>query len=184
VVHLGEGGEEGIVGIHFSPFPTSTHLRGRKAQVSSYQSENVVYGEAFAKAVLAAYKTTAANPLVNTAKVRLSTDPSLNPTPRSTIAELSAAEATFDGYPAGGVAVVLTTGLNLSTTAVGALCTALFECTGSTTDNSCYVYWIDDGTNVIMAEKFAAGASFGFGQAGDFLDLTAVLPMQLPQATV
>jgi hypothetical protein len=133
--------------------------------------------------VLLALKTVPGGALIVSGKARLSKDPSFAPTPDSTIASLAALEADYTGYAAGGIAVVLTTSLNLSPGCLGDLATALFEATGSAVTNTVYGYWVDDGTSVVCGERFAGGGVVAFQVAGDFLDLTVLLPMQLIQAT-
>lgn len=151
--------------------------------MAQYSSQQVVFGRAFALAVVAALKTAPANPLINLAKLRLSQSPVFNPTPLNVPADFIANEATYSGYTAGGVAVVLTVGLVLSQGAVGAFFGNLFLATGAAVQNLVYGYWIDDGTNVIVAERFAGGVNFPFQQNGDNLDLNVFIPVQLTQNT-
>jgi hypothetical protein len=145
-----------------------------------------VFGRAFADTVIAAFKARPAGPLVSaTAKFRLSKDAAYNPTPDSTIAGLAANEADYSGYTAGGETVVLSAAVNLSSIGVGALATQLFEATvaGPFVPANVYGWWIDDGTNVIAAEAFPVGTVATFASPGDFLDLTAVLPVRFYQST-
>ena len=152
----------------------------------TYTSQNVVYGTAFLNTVIAALKTTAAGPLVATAKVRLSKDPSFRPTPANTIAELAANETDYSGYTAGGVALVVGNPVNLSPTCQGAVTGLQFLSTTATpyVSDQAYGYWVDDGTNVILAEAFPAGTIANFASPGAFLELVLQLPMQAPQATI
>jgi hypothetical protein len=154
--------------------------------VNNYASQYVVYGRAFMETVIAAFKTVPGGALVVTGKVRLSTDPSFNPTPLSKISDLTPNEANYSGYASGGIAAVLSAPVILSPAAVATVISAFFlATTGSPfVPNNTYGYWIDDGTNVIAAERFANAGVAGFGEAGDFLALTVLLPMQLAQATV
>jgi hypothetical protein len=153
--------------------------------VTFYQALSAVYGSAFVDTVLAAYKTVASGALVATAKLRLSNSPTYNPTPQSTIAALAATECAYSGYTSGGVAVVLTAPVNLSSVCLGVLFTALFEATTASpfVPDIAYGWWIDDGTNFIAGERFANNQNAGFAAPGAFLNLTAVLPFQLQQAT-
>jgi hypothetical protein len=151
-----------------------------------YVSQSVGYGSAFADTVQAALKTRAAAALVATPKIRLSSNSNFNPTPQSSIATLSASEAAFSGYPAGGASGTVSDPVNLSTMAVGVLMSATFVATTAApfVEGTCYGYWVDDGTNVIAYERFAGGIQVTFGVPGDFLQLDIELPMQLLQATV
>lgn len=152
----------------------------------AFASSNPVYGTAFLNSLLNAYKTTAAGPLVATAKVRLNTNPAFNPGAGDTIADNVANEADFSGYPAGGIAVVLSAPVNLSTTCQGSLFNATYTAAAATpfVTGTAYGYWVDDGTNVIMGEKFGAGINFAFGVPGDFLELIGQMPQQAYQATL
>jgi hypothetical protein len=154
--------------------------------MASYQAQLVTFGRAFMNTVMAALKTVPAGPLVTTAKLRLFNGPSFTPTPGMEIADLVAIECAYSGYVAGGVAVVLTAPVNLTATAQGVLFTTLFEATAATpfVPDVAWGWWIDDGTNVVAAEKFGNGFSAGFAAPGSFLNLTAVLPGQLNQAAV
>ncbi len=153
--------------------------------MNTYESVNIVYGQAFANTLLAAMKTAPTNPLINAGKLRLSHDPAFNPTSSSTISALAAQECDFSGYTAGGVTFTLTTGIDLSAAAQGATTYALFEAATATpfVSDTAYGYWIDDGTNVIAAERFANGGSAAFNAVGAFLGLTVFLPVQMTQAT-
>lgn len=149
--------------------------------MSVYTTVGVVYGRTFMNTVLSVFKTASVPALIVAGKVRLSKDPAFSPTPDSTIASFTGQEATFTGYPAGGIAVSLTTNLFLTAGALGDLTTALYVDTGPAIGNTIWGYWIDDGVNVIAAERFAGGFSVPMSLAGDFLDLTVILPMQLTQ---
>jgi hypothetical protein len=152
---------------------------------TTYSAKKVVIGQAAANALLGALTTGHVGGLLATGKLRLSHDPSFNPTPQSTLASLSAQEANFSGYPAGGVAVSLTTGLNLSPNAQGASQAALFEAAAATpfVADNITGWWIDDGTIFWVGERFAAGLIAGFAAVGDFLELIAIIPELLTQAT-
>jgi len=154
--------------------------------MSQYTSQEVTYGQAFGLTVVSALKTVPGQALINSAKLRLFKNPSLAPDPVTPLADLVAAECDFSGYPAGGIAVVLTVGLVLSNSCVGALTTGLFvaDDTDPFVSGSAYGWWIDDGTNVIAVEKFAGGSAVPFAGKGAFLDLSVELPLQLLQATL
>ncbi len=136
--------------------------------------------------VLAAFKTTASAALIASAKVRLSNNPSFRPTPTDTIAGNAATECDYSGYAAGGVALVVGAPANLSPTCQGAVTGVQFLATTATpfVASSAYGYWVDDGTNVILAEAFSAGFIATFAAAGDFLELVLEIPQQSPQATI
>ena len=151
--------------------------------MTSYTSQALVFGRAFMNTIMAAFAARPAGPLVAAgAKIRLSQDPTFNPTPNSNVAGLSTNEATFSGYTAGGNAVTLSGPVNASPTCQGELASTLFVATASTVTNNVYGYWIDDGVNVIVGERFAGGGIASFNTSGDFLDLQIVLPGQLLQA--
>lgn len=152
--------------------------------MNNWITQSVVYGQDFLLTVVAALKTAPATPLVNTGKLRLSLDPGFNPTPNSTISALAANEANYSGYTAGGIAVVLTTGLLVSTTGVAAAAQGLFEATTATPFVPANVtgYWVDDGTNFIGGEAFGSGNVAQFAAPGDFLALTVLLPLLFAQA--
>lgn len=153
--------------------------------MTNWQARNVVFGIAFVDTVLAALKTVASAALIATAKVRLSTDTAFNPTPNVTISALAAHEAAYTGYTAGGVAAVLSAPVNPSTVVLGVLIPALFIATssGSFVPATVTGWWLDDGTNFICGEAFGGGNTANFGQPGDFLDLTVVVPFGLQQST-
>jgi hypothetical protein len=150
-----------------------------------YTPQNLTYGTAFLNAIIAALKVAPTNPLVNTAKVRLSANPSYNPTPTSTITALASEEANYSGYTAGGLALTVGSPVNLSSTCQGAVTALQFLATTATpfVANQIYGYWVDDGTNVLVAEKFAAGLVVAFGAPGDYLELLVTFAQQAYCAT-
>lgn len=152
----------------------------------TYTSQAVVYGTAFLNTVIAALKTVPGGALVTGGKVRLSKDPSFRPTPANTIAELATNETDYSGYASGGVALVVGNPVNLSPSCQGAVTGVQFLATTATpyVSDQAYGYWVDDGTNVIMAEAFPAGVIANFAAPGAFLELILQLPMQAPQATI
>ena len=146
-----------------------------------YETQGVVYGRAFMATVLAALKTVPGAALIVAGKIRLSKDPAFAPTVDSVITDFTANEADFTGYTAGGYTVTLSAPLNQTTQILAVLCNAL-AIGGSpfTVPNTIYGYWIDDGTNVVMAEKFAPpGATANFANTGDYLDLQVLLPIPM-----
>jgi len=151
-----------------------------------YQAQRVTLGEDFANTVLAALKTVPGGALVTAGKLRLSKDPTFNPQPSNVIADFTANEADYSGYVSGGISVTLTAPVDLSTVCNGVLFTGLFEATTASPFVGCTVWgwWIDDGTNVICGEKFDGSLSYAFAAPGNFLSLTAIIPLQLAMGTV
>jgi hypothetical protein len=151
----------------------------------SYVAQNVQYSRAFMNTVMSAFKTVPGGALVATGKLRLFNSSTFTPTPGMVLADLTAIETLYSGYTAGGIAVVLSAPVNLGTQSQGVLFTTLFEAVTATpfVADVSYGWWIDDGTNVVAAERFAAGASFGFGSPGAYLVLTAILPGAMLQLT-
>lgn len=150
-----------------------------------YASQSVVFGLDWINTVLAAYKVAPLAALTDLAKLRLSKDPSFNPTPASTITDLEANEADYSGYAAGGVAVVLSAPVLLSTVCSGVLFPYTFLATSASpfVPATVYGWWMDDGTNFIAGERFANSQNAGFAAPGAFLALTTVLPFQTRQST-
>lgn len=150
-----------------------------------YTSRAVVLGRTFAGALLGAIATRPAAALIAAGKIRLSKDPAFNPTPDTTLASLTGAEANYSGYAAGGIAAVFSVVLGVTPIIAGVLANALFYATTASpfVSNNVYGYWVDDGTNICIAEKFAGGGIASFGAAGDFLDLTTIIPADLQQLT-
>jgi hypothetical protein len=151
--------------------------------MNNYQSKSVVWGRTFMNEFLAAIATRPAAALIAAGKIRLTVDPTFAPTPDMTLASAVSNEANYSGYAAGGIAAVFTVALNISPSIQGAIASALFEATPAGPFVSAVVtgYWLDDGTNIVIAERFAQGATAAFSAAGDFLDLTTVLPLGLAQ---
>jgi hypothetical protein len=153
--------------------------------MAAYASQQVTYGRAWLNTILAALKTTAGGPLVDTAKIRLSNNAAYTPGPDDTIAGNAASEADYSGYAAGGIAVVLSAPVNLSQGCQGVLCPVLYEATAASPFVSAvvYGYWVDDGTNIICGERFAGAVNYGFAGPGDFLQLILQLPLLVNQLT-
>jgi hypothetical protein len=152
--------------------------------VNQYTSLQPVFGMDFVNTVLAAYKTVPGGALIVGGKVRLSQDPAFAPTPASLIADLAAQEANFSGYTAGGYAAVLSAPVVITPFIQGVLIPALAIAAVASpfVPNDVTGYWLDDGTNVIMAERFADLGIAAFGAPADFLSLLLVLPFNLLQA--
>jgi hypothetical protein len=149
--------------------------------MAEFSSISPAYGQAFLDTIAAAYKTIPGAALIAAAKLRLSTDPAFAPTFGATIAALAAHEATFTGYPAGGAAIVLSAPVNLNADTVGALVNIIFLATAPLPANQAYGYWVDDGTNVILMERFPDGLGVHFAAAGDFLNLGVAFPQTMLQ---
>lgn len=149
-----------------------------------YESQSVVYGRAFLATVLGALKVDPAAALIVAPKVRLTKDAVFNPLPSSLVADLELNEADFTGYTTGGYAPTLSGVVNLGSNIVGLTAGVLPTCSGAgaPSPNTVYGWWMDDGTNVIVAERFANGLFFTFQNPGDFLDLAIALPLALLQA--
>lgn len=95
-------------------------------------------------------------PLTTTWKLRLgAVNRSLND--QVTLADLTPEEATFDNYPAGGIAVTWTPGY-IAPGDVPSNESQLFQfimtLNPAVVTNTIYYWWIDDGTNVIMCQSF------------------------------
>lgn len=153
--------------------------------MATYSSQLITYGQAYLETVAAANKTAPMTALIASGKLRLSNNPALVANPQATISQLAADECAYSGYTAGGIAVTLSGPLILSNSAVGMLCTGTFLATTATpfVSDSAHGYWIDDGTNVILVEAFPPGTVFSFAQAGAFLELVVLIPLQTSQAT-
>jgi hypothetical protein len=152
--------------------------------MATYTSLNVIFGRAFLNTVVAAWKTTSSGPLIASPKVRLAINPAFLPTPSSTISDLATDEADFSGYPSGGSSITLGAAVNLGVNIQGCVQPASFIASTGTpfVSNTVYGYWLDDGTNVILAEAFPPGISFTFGSPGDFLELVVAIPANAIQA--
>jgi hypothetical protein len=151
--------------------------------VKNYATVNVVYGRAFILKWLAGLTAPITAGLLATAKLRLSKDPQFNPTPDSLLSALAAMEADFSGYPAGGKAVILASYVGSSASADSAYAQVIFTAAAATpqVSNTVTGYWIDDGTEVCVAERFSAGQTAPFDIVGDYLGLTALVPLQFYQ---
>lgn len=151
--------------------------------MASYYSQSVVFGSDFMATVLDALSAAPEVALIVTPKVRLSQSPTFNPVPTMTRAGLAADEADFSGYTAGGYTPTLSANVVLQSGVVGKVANVLpvMATADPLVQNSVYGWWLDDGANVICAERFADGLIVQFAEVGDFLDLLIAVPMQLTQ---
>jgi hypothetical protein len=154
--------------------------------INQWNSKNVVFGQAWVNTVLAAYKTLPTTALIlATAKIRLNNSPTFNPQPSMTPAINAATECAYSGYTAGGILAVQSAPVALSPNVNGEVISALFEATVVTpfVPDMAYGYWIDDGTNVILAEAFGGSNIAPFGAPFQFLQLNILLPFYFFQGT-
>lgn len=150
-----------------------------------FLSKNIVFGRVFASSIIAAMGTRAAAALIVTPKVRLTTLLGFNPQPSMLLADLVANEAAWTGYTSGGYAPTFSAEVNLGPNIVGLTANVVPISTGvnASPGNTCYGWWMDDGTNVIMAEAFGQNGPIIFAAVGDYLDLQVSFPQDLFQAT-
>lgn len=92
-------------------------------------------------------------------------------TPNLTLADLVAEEADFDGYAASGAIVWGAVHEDVAQNAVVNGPLVPFLCTGDTTPNDIYGYWLTTGGLCVGVEKFAAPISMNAN-----LDYLAVVP--------
>lgn len=149
----------------------------------NWQSRRVVIGAAWAALNVAAWATRAAAALVVTPKVRLNTSPAYNPQPGDALSVYTANEGNFTGYTAGGYTWTPSGQVNLGTGIIGVTGNVIPTCSGSASPspNTIYGWWMDDGSNVIVAEQFGTGIFFTFANPGDYLDLQVSIPATLFQ---
>ena len=153
--------------------------------MNNYTAQQVTLGRAFINTILAAFNTRPAGALVVTPKLRLSNNPALVFTPDTTIATLASAECAYSGYTAGGIAATVSAPLDLSTVCQGVFIQGLFEATPASpfVPDTATGWWLDDGTNFLVGEKFSGNQTAPFGVPGNFLALNATIPVQLNQGT-
>lgn len=146
-----------------------------------YQTKSVVFGAAWVATEIAAVAARPAGALVAAGKLRLSKLPGIIANPNLTRAQLAANEAAYTGYPAGGYAVVFSAQVNLTTQILGLLVNQLFLVTADDpqVNETITAWWIDDGTNLVVMEAFAEGATWSQSGPGDFLALLASVPWPL-----
>jgi hypothetical protein len=153
--------------------------------VNNYVAQNVVLGQTFTNELLTALTLRPAAAIIAAGKLRLSHDPAFNPTSQSTIAALAANEVNYSGYPAGGLAAVISGAVNQTPQKQAVIVNGLFEATpaGPFVPDQAYGWWIDDGTNFVAGEAFPGHAAAGFANPGDYLDLTAIIPIGMILST-
>jgi hypothetical protein len=149
-----------------------------------YTSQHVVLGSSFSTVIVNSFTTVQTAAPLTSGKVRLTTDPSFNPTPGNVIADFTPHEAAFPGYPTGGIATTAGSAVNLSPTCKGYICPVTFTLSGSPGGPAITGYWIDNGLWVVTAERFAAGLVVPLANGGDFLELLIEIPLQEYQDTV
>jgi hypothetical protein len=142
-----------------------------------WAAKNVVLSERIVSLMLGTLGARPAGALLTTPKLHLSMDPAFAITPDTLPAALTAGEATFSGYAAGGVAWVGTGPVNLGDGAVGLIMDQVFLRTLGTPDvgNTIFGWWLDDAAGFVAGEQFGSGLPLGDPE--DFLDLLAVVPM-------
>jgi hypothetical protein len=147
--------------------------------VNVYESKSIVYGRAFLIEMLGAIPARPATALVAAGKLRLSQDPSFNPTTDSSLASLVSGEANYTGYTPGGYAVTFGGPVSVDSQTDGLLVAQTFLAGGPfvSPSNAVTGWWIDDGTIMVAGERFANGQTAAFGSATDWLDLTVLLPL-------
>jgi hypothetical protein len=126
--------------------------------------------------ICAAYKTTATGPLAPTLAVHLFDSGGLSLNPDTTLAALTAVESAFSGYAM--QSLTLSGPVEFSPLAQGMLGNVTFTATTASpfVTGNATGYWVDDGTNLVLAEQFGPGFNVPFGLVGAFLDLSVVLP--------
>jgi hypothetical protein len=153
--------------------------------VASYQSVNVVIGNPIAGALLGALSVRPAGALWSTPKVRLFNSPTVNPQPTTPLATYTAAETAFSGYTSGGIAPTFSGVVNLTPGSQGIVANVTYVATTATpfVPDTIYGWWADDGTNPVVAEKFAGGRAIPISNVGDWLELQIAFPVNSVQAT-
>jgi len=151
----------------------------------NYVSVGVFLYREFAVKMLGRIATGNAAAIVVSGKIRLSKDPAFAPAQGQTRAGLAAMEADYTGYAAGGIAAVFSATLNQRLGVVAVVAPALFLATAADPQVAATVtgWWIDDGTDLVCAERFAAGVTRPFVVPGDYLALDCPIPLMLAVAT-
>ena len=149
--------------------------------MASYTSVNPVVGRQLAVGMLGALTSAPAEPLTASSKIRLSQDSGFNPSPGDDPATYVAGEADFSGYTAGGYSPTFTGVLqtNGNQVARGANVIPVVASADPQVGNTIYGYWWEDADGLIVAERFPVGVSFEMASPGDFLDLMALIPVEL-----
>lgn len=146
-----------------------------------YTAKNVVYGLVWMKLLAGALKVAPADPLIDTAKVRLSKDPDFALNKNTVIEDLEDNEADFSGYAAGGVALTVGTAVNIGTSQAGTQAPVTFTAAAADpfVTGTVYGWWIDDTVNFICGERLTAPLVFQFNAPGDYLQLDVITPFPL-----
>lgn len=155
----------------------------RSARMSGvYESENVILSQYIRNAMLTTLTTRPGAALWQTPKIHLSNLSTFAPAPTATLASLTANETAFSGYTAATVTAVVP--VNVSPTVQALIATVVFEATTASpfVPDTIWAYWGDDGTNWLVAEKFANGASIPIASAGDYCQIDLIFPLGTPQA--
>lgn len=149
----------------------------------TWTSVLITFARTFLNAILAAFTARPAGPLGAAFNVHLLTGTPFALSPDTTLATLQANEATYSGY---ALLPITSWTLVRNGYSQGIIGTALFVATAATpfVPGTVTGYWIDDGTNWLVAEFFASGVVGSFAAPGDYLALDAVLPLQGQQTVV
>jgi hypothetical protein len=147
--------------------------------LNTWQSQQPTWGSAFLDTFLAALSTRPAAALLVAPKLRLSVDPAFAPSPGMTIAALAAHETDFSGYTAGGYALTLAGPVTLTTNAVGEVASAVAVAAAAAPFIGGQItgYWVDDGTNVVLAEAFGPAGPVPIAAPGDFCQVDVRFPL-------
>ncbi len=150
-----------------------------------HTAKNIVFGRAFMHTVMGYMGTGLAVDLIDGGFVRLSQDPDFALGANTLIADLTAGEADYSGYVAGGIAFVPSAGVNVSSNVVGIQTPVTFAATvvDPFVQNTVYGWWLDDGTNFVAGERFVLPLVYEFLLPLDYLQLDVVLPFGLVVAT-
>lgn len=133
----------------------------------------VTRSRAWLNTLLLTLKTVPADPLFDTAKLRLLKDRTLTLNQNTTVAELEAHEADYDDYVAGGITVTPPSAVNFNSLSQGWVFSHLFSVVdpAPTIGNDIQGYWIDDGVSPVIMEYFAVGQGVPMQAQGDWLEL-------------
>ena len=140
------------------------------------QSVNPILARHFANAVVSAYLTRPAGALIVTPGVHLmATSPGVI-TADTPLADLVAVEANFSGYATATPTFSGPGNYNLRTQVAYTNVTFTATTASPFVSNNIYGYWLDDGTNLILAELFTNPTPLPIAKVGDFLDLSLFVP--------
>jgi len=162
-------------------FPLENPAQQPEVTAVNYQSKNIRLWRAFVASMLNAVKVVPGAALIVGGKIRLSKSESFNPLGTEAVADFEADEADYTGYAAGGIAATFSVPVNQNASTLAIVAPALFVAGTATPQVACTVYgwWLDDGTNVVMAERFANNLNKAFAAPGDFLALDVPLSASL-----